>query len=173
MLLQATNGKKTPLAWGSAGKFLAGLAACVASLVTALVALQESRTKAPETTSKAAHSELVSKLQALNADMTAMEKRFTERAVGLQQDVKFGVAESKAQADSVKALFTGYALAARRDATPAKTIELIKGVVKESQEKAEEVAKAAHTPEKPRRHTRSFRKPTSWDNIDRQAKRLE
>jgi len=114
--------------------------------------------------SKAVHAEVVSKLEAIDRDLEVLEKRYRRQVLKLRQEVKFGIAQSQAQADSVKALFTGYALAARSNKVGSKTVETIKKVVKEAQEVKKREVKASGAP-KPPRVQRVFKRPRSWTDI--------
>jgi hypothetical protein len=112
----------------------------------------------------------VSKLEALDKDLKALEKRLQKHTTQLQQEVKFGVASAKAQADSVRALFTGYALATRGQ-RPTKAVETVKAIVKASEKRTEAIAKASPPAPKPPPIKRSFKRPKSWNQIQQQVQR--
>lgn len=81
------------------------------------------------------------------------------------------MAKAHAEANAVRALFTGYALAARQTKVQVKTVEKIKEVVKEAQKAARAKAplkrpKAAVQSDRP---PRMFKRPKSWDDIKQQA----
>jgi hypothetical protein len=124
----------------------------------------ETRTKATEATSRAAHDALVGNLKALNHDLESLSKQMDKLSIDLRQELRFGVADSKARSESVRALFTGYALAARQNTAPAKTVETIREVVMEAQKKAEDVVKSAPK-NKLTKQPRSFKQAESWDDI--------
>lgn len=133
-----------------------------------MVALRETRGKTSEVVSKAAHDDLVLQLKALNHDLGSLTKQMDKLGMDLRQELRLGVADAKARSESVRALFTGYALAARQNTAPAKTVETVREVVREAQEKAEDLVKAAPK-SKPSTATRSFRQPKSWDTIQQQT----
>ena len=110
-------------------------------------------------------------MKALNRDLLEMDKQLKHMVRKADVEMRLGVAEAKAQTDSVRALFTGYALAARQQAASGqKIMETIRGVMKDSREKTEAIIKAE--PRKPASPPliRSFKKPKSWETIQRQTK---
>lgn len=167
-LSQVTNGKQPPSKWGAAAKFLTVFLPMITALVTSVVALNETRNKAREKDSKAAHDELVSKIKALNKDLEALEKKLDEQTLELVQQVKFGVASAKSQADSVRALFTGYALASRGRGQ-GRTVEKVKEIVKRSQDRTRALIRSAPSNPKPPPEKRSFKSPKSWKQIQQQV----
>lgn len=134
-----------------------------------MVALRETRSKTPESVSKAAHDELVSKLKALNHDLEGLGRQVNSLAADLRQEMRLSAADSKARTESVRALFTGYALASRQNITPAKTVETIREVVREAEKKAEDLVKSAPKSKLPMGSPRSFKQPKSWDTIQQQT----
>ena len=132
------------------------------------MAIQELKTKTSESSSKAAHNELVSKLDALNRDFILLNKEFGEKYTGIQQEVKFGIASAKAQVDSVRALFTGYALASRGHGS-SKTVETVKEIVKEAQDQAQKIADSSPPEVRAAPMKRSFQKPKKWEKIQQQV----
>lgn len=168
MLQSIPKVEPSPSRWVHAGKFLIGLAALITALGTALVALRETRSKAPEDLSKAAHNELVARIQALNSDLMALDKRIDTQLNQLQQEIYRGTAESKAQTESVRALFTGYALASRQNNVPQKTVQMIRDVVKEAGKKAEKLADTPPPRMKEPPQSKAFKKPKSWETLHKQ-----
>ena len=168
MQLQAQNGGKTPFRWGSIAKFLTLFLPMITALVTAVVALRETKGKTSEVVSKAAHDELVLQLKALNHDLGSLTKQMDKLGMDLRQELRLGVAEAKARSESVRALFTGYALAARQNVAPSKTVETVREVVQEAQKKAEDLVMSAPK-SKPTASPRSFKQPKSWDTIQQQT----
>lgn len=136
-----------------------------------MAALRETRNKAPEAASKAAHEDVVKQLKALNHDLNELDKKFSRIYGKSRHEMKLGILEAKAQVDSVRALFTGYALAARQTAgSQTKTVETIKEVVKDAQEKTEAILKASPKETAPPPAPRAFKKPKSWDAIQQATK---
>lgn len=152
--------------WFEKGKLLTGSAALITALVTSAIAFQESRSKAPEAASKAAHNELVSKLGALDRDLGTLVKRIETQLSTMRQDVKFGIASAKSESDAVRALFTGYALAARGRRTNA--VSKIKEVVKAARAQTREMLKNRPV-KRVAPSKRYFKRPKSWDKIQQQV----
>ena len=152
-------------------------------LVTAAVAYCESRSKTSETTSKAAHSEVVRKLEALNTDFKGMERQVGEfwvavekRDQQVQVQLQSEMAKSRAEVGIVKALFTGYALSAR--STPTVVSREVEKSVKKAQKAADDFElKPTKKPrvllKAPQKLFRHFQKPKSWSNIKQQQDQVQ
>jgi len=154
--------------WVQIGSFLGGLAALIAS-VTALI---ETRSKAPEKASRAAHQELVKKLDDLNRDLGKIEDHFNRQLGNLEFRFRNELNAAKADADSVRALFIGFALASRRATSGSGTSRTIEELTKKFEKKLEKLEPAPAPPTAsppPKRLPRSFKRPKSWSIIKRNA----